>query len=530
MGKFTAYGLLLWLGLVGACSELSGEELLAVTRVDGPQALVKLLPMVGRLRATHTLLGENNTAHLALVSPEPDPADDPVIGTVSVQSLVPPYPLSELTERVVAFPPAPARGFCTAQLGGAFDFPQLFLHRPDRPADGPFTALVQPADKIRLLCGNSSLLAYGSSRDNLGMDVLRRKPDGTVVHKVLPWPSQAEPAWGQGPLGFDQDERVVFILGGDIVTRAYYLDSGQNVDLGILYWAAPSHRGELFVDVDGMLLLYGVDTQRSTYLGVRVSPDGAIVGIDQAHEAVLTCDWDGLRRIPLRPPFALDSQNVQVLDREPCRAIDWDGSPQASVLYYVGSQLRQVATDGKSPPVIVTNYQGQQMFALCDDGTLAYSHDPPERYGRGVGDGYIQGRRFMQRGRDVRFSPDCRHVYFKENAATLRRLGQLRSFDRQADDGNILRLAENVGFTSVLADGRLILQDNLATVGPHNRVSLLDPRSLTAKTLLTGPLAILSLTQLAKTIDHYPADQVLLEVDTAEITGPRRILLLQVPK
>ncbi len=530
MGKFAAYGLLLLLWLCGACSELSGEEQLAVTRISGPLAKTQLLPMVGRLRSAITLLGKDDSAHLALVSPEPDPADDPVIGSVQIQSLKPPFLLAQVPERAVAFPKAPARGFCSATLGSDLALPQLFLHRPDVPPEGPFTAIVQPADKLRLLCGNNTLLAYGSSRDNLGIDLLRRQPDGTVVHKVLPWPSNAEPAWGQGPLGFDYDERAVFLLGGDIVTRAYYLDGGASVDLGILYWGAPTQRGELFVDVDGMLLLYDIDTKRSTYLGVRVSPEGAVIGIDAAHEAVLTCDWDGVRRIPLRPPYALDSRNVKVLDRDPCQAVDWDGAAQPSVLYYVGDQLRQVTTDGKSAPVAVTNYLGQQMFALCADGTLAYSLDPPERYGRGVGNGYISGRKFMERGRDVRFSPDCRHVYFKEYAATLRRLGQLRSFDRQTTgDDAILRLAENVGFTSVLADGRLLLQDNLATVGEHNRVTLLDPQSLTVQTLLTGPLAILSLTQLSRSYPSMPADQILLEVDTAEITGPRRIMLMQVP-
>ncbi len=530
MGKFAAYGLLLLLAVCGACSELSGEDPLAVTRVSGPLAKVQLLPMVGRLRSTHTLLGKNDSVHLALVSPEPDPADEPVIGSVQVQSLQPPFLLSQVPERAVAFPPAPARGFCSATLGSDLDLPQLFLHRPDVPPDGPFTAIVQPADKLRLLCGNSTLLAYGSSRDNLGIDLLRRQPDGTVVHKVLPWPSNAEPAWGQGPLGFDYDERAVFLLGGDIVTRAYYLDGGASVDLGILYWGAPTKRGELFVDVDGMLLLYNVDTKRSTFLGVRVSPEGAVIGIDAEHEAVLTCDWDGVRRIPLRAPFALDSRNVQVLDRDPCQAVDWDGTAQPSVLYYVGDQLRQVATNGKSAPAVVTNYLGQQMFALCNDGALAYSLDPPERYGRGVGDGYIGGRRFMERGRDVRFSPDCRHVYFKENAATLRRLGQLRSFDRQNPGPDaILPLAENVGFTAVLADGRILLQDNLATIGDHNRITLIDPQALTARTLLTGPVAILSLTQLSRTIPTAAADQILLEVDTAEITGPRRIMMMQVP-
>ena len=132
---------------------------------------------------------------------------------------------------------------------------------------------------------------------------------------------------------------------------------------------------------------------------------------------------------------------------------------------------------------------------------------------------------------DVRFAPDCHHVYYKENAATLRRLGQLRRFDRREPDASLAmtRLADNVGFYSVLADGRLIANDNLATIGTHNRVSLIDPERLTAQTLLAGELAVLSLLQVSRTIQSYPPDQVLLEVDNAEITGPRKMMLVTIP-
>ena len=137
----------------------------------------------------------------------------------------------------------------------------------------------------------------------------------------------------------------------------------------------------------------------------------------------------------------------------------------------------------------------------------------------------------MERGRDVRFSPDCHHVYYKENAATLRRLGQLRSFDRREPDATaaITRLADNVGYYNVLGDGRLIANDNLATVGDHNRISLIDPERLTTQSLLTGPVALLSLLQVSRMIPNYPPDQVLLEVDNAEITGPRKMMLVTTP-
>jgi len=528
VGKFAAYGLLLWLGVLSACSGLTGDEPLQVTRIDGPTEAAQLLPLAGRLRSTRIVLGPSDAVYLVQVTPEPDPMADPIISKAQVMPLTPPYVVSELPERALAFPPSPMHGFCSATLGRKLQLPQLYMHRPGEPPSGPFTVLVQSTTDLKLLCGDRTMLAYGLSRDNLGIDLLRRRSDGTVVHKLLPWPFEADPLWGQGPLGFDISERVLFLLGGDLTTRAYYLDSGDSVNLGVLYWGGATRSGQLFVDSDGMLLLFDPDLKNTRFLGNRLSPDGAVIGTDLDAQAVITCDWDGLRRVPL----FLGGGPVQVLDSEPCRPSDWNATAQANVLYYVGDQLRQAATSGKTPRIILTNYQGQQLFALCDDGALAYSLDPVERYGRGVGSGYLGGHRFMERGRDVRFSPDCRRVYYKENAATLRRLGQLRSWNRDQPDDSAAttRLADNVGFYGVLADGRLLVQDNLATIGDHNRVSLIDPDRLTTQTLLTGPIAVLALHQVSRTVPSFPADQVLLEVDSAEITGPRRIMLVTIPR
>ncbi len=527
VGNLAAYGLLCGLGWLSACSTLIGDEPLSVNRIAGPTGAAQLLPISGRLRSAHVLVGELDAVHLALVSPEPDPMDELVIGKTQVLSLTPPYAVTELPERAVAFPPSPARGFCSATLGSDLLLPALSLHRPGLPTDGPYPALVQPAERLRLLCGEQTLVAYGQSRDNLGIDLLRRRSDGKVVHKLLPWPAEADPAWGQGPLGFDASERVLFLLGGDITTRAYFMDSGDTVNLGVLYWGAATKSGQLFVDSDGMLLLFDIDAKRLRFLGARLSPDGAVIGTDREAQAVLTCDWDGLRRVPL---FAAAGP-AKTIDRDPCRPSDWNASAQASVLYYVDDQLRQAATSGDSAPLVLTNYLGQQLLALCDDGALAYSLDPPERYGRGIGSGYLGGHRFMERGRDVRFSPDCRRVYYKESAATLRRLGELRSWNRSEPDPSLatLRLADNVGFYHVLADGRILAQDNLATVGDHNRLSLIDPDRLTAQTLLTGPIAVLALNQLSRTVKSFPESRVLLEVDSAEITGPRRMMLVEIP-
>ena len=207
--------------MLSACSELVGDEPLAVTRLNGPAQAAKLLPIEGRLRAAHILVGKENSAYAALVSPEPDPMDDLIIGKIQVVALHPPYAVTEVPERAVAFPPSPAKGFCTAQLavGDAFNLPRYSLHRPGEPEDGPYTALTEPTDKLKLLCGERTLVAFGNRRDNQGIDLLRRHSDGTVSHLLLPWPLDADPAWDQGPFGFDASERVLFILGGDIITK-----------------------------------------------------------------------------------------------------------------------------------------------------------------------------------------------------------------------------------------------------------------------------------------------------------------------
>lgn len=524
VGKFTGCALWMLLFAVAACSEFHGGETLAVTRLDGPRSHAQLLPVEGRLRSARMVNGENEVAELVFVYPEPDPVDEPIRGAIRTQSVSPPFSLSETGVRVVAFPEEPIHGYCSATESNGFDFPKLYLHRAGGVAAGPYTALVQPSGSIRLLCGQHALAAFGASRDNLGIDVVWLGKDGLFHHAVWPWPKDAEPAWGQGPLGFDFDERVLFVLGADLVTRGLFLDDGISQELGTLYWGAQTKNGELFVDVEGMLLLYDTRQKTMRRLGQRLSPEGAVLGFDERYEAALTCDWDGVRRV------SLWSGQVQILDPEPCGGVGFGRTAEKAILYFSGNELRQVATDGNSPPIRITNMVDQQIFALCDDGALAYSLDPPARYGTGVGDGYIQGRRFMERGRDVRFSQDCRRVYFKEHAATLRRLGQLRRFDRDKTDSDAtVRLAENVGFVSVLSDGRLLIQDNLSTVGEHNRISLIDEDKLTARTLLTGPLAVLALRQLSDAKTDGRESAVLLEVDTAEITGPRRVLRLEIP-
>lgn len=460
-----------------------------------------------------------------MIEPTPDPGEETIRGGLHIQSLEPPFSRLEFQNRVIAFPTKPARGFCSATETTAVDFPKLFLHRPGLKVDGPYVGLVQPSQKLKLLCGQKTLVAYGLGRDNLGIDIVWRDPSGVPQQMVLPWPTGAEPAWGHGPLGFDEDERALFILGPDLVTRAYFFETRTSQVLGTLYLGAPTRRGELFVDLDGMLWLFDTAKRSMRSLAARLSPSGSIIALDLEHKSAISCDWDGVRRVPLTE----DTQPA-LLDPEPCGGADFDVTPQSSALYFVGNELRQVATTGPSKPIRLAHMMDQQFFALCQDGALAYSLDPTSRFGAGVGNGFLQGRKFMERGRDVRFSPDCRKVYFKEHAATLRRLGQLRSFDRDKPDGEaIVRLAENVGFVHMLADGRLLIQDNLATVGPHNRISLIDPDRLTARTLFSGPIAVLWANQISKTFAEYPEDQVLLEVDTAEITGPRRTMLLSIP-
>ena len=518
-----AWWLLTVLLLAGSgCSEVLDPDVLDVRLLAEPPLLTTPAYVKGSLKETLFMQERDGTPWAAVKLGEGK--------VVAMQKLAPPFTQLALPVEHVMFPAAPAQALCAVTKEPRDNRFAVSLLGPGE-ASGPQVLL---STKPVIVCGQRTLVAYPSDLAPTHLDVLRRLPSGEVVQLWLPWPPGANPDWDQGPRGLDEDERVLVTIDGDYHTRLYYLDTMEIVDLGPVYLGAPVAGYFIYIDFDGFLHAFALNEQRTLHLGFRLSPDGQLLGVDVDHLAVLTCDWDGVRAVAIRPARRETKvvATQRVLDPAPCHAEYSVLNPHTGVLVYNrGEEQWAAPLDGSSPPRALTRPAGQQIFAICQAREVAYSLDSPERFGKGIGDGWVGGFRFMERGREARFSPDCLHLYFKEFAADLRRLGELRSLTRQpSQDFSTavrLRLARNVGFYQELPDGRLLAAENLAVIGAQNRVSLIDGAARTSRVLLQGVGAVTGALPLGA---YFPGrHELLLEVDTPELDNDKYLLYVPVP-
>lgn len=516
----------LWTALMlflSGCSEVLNPDVLDVQLLAEPPLLTTPAYVKGSLKEALFMQGRDGTPWAAVKVGDGH--------AVALQQLSPPYSKLALPVEHVSFPPAaPAQSLCAVFKDPREGRFTVSLLSPGE-LNGP---RVQLASDPVVLCGQRTLVAYPGGLDPTHLDVLRRLPSGEVVQLWLPWPQGANPDWDQGPRVLDEDERVLVTIDGDYHTRIYYLDSMEVVDLGPVYLGAPVAGYYIFIDFDGFLHAFALTEQRTLHLGFRLSSEGQLLGVDLDSLAVLTCDWDGVRAVAVRPARS-QTQAVatqRVLDPEPCHAEYSVLSPHTGeVVYSHGNEQRVAPLDGSGPPRVLTRQGSQQIFAICQSREVAYSLDPPERYGKGIGDGWVGSLRFMERGRDARFATDCQHLYFKEHAADLRKLGELRSLGRAPAEpwstASQLRLARNVGFYQELPDGRLVVAENLAVIGAQNRVSLIDGARRTSRVLLQGVGAVTGALPLGA---YFPGrHELLLEVDTPELDNDRYLLYVPVP-
>lgn len=535
MGFAVLWGMLA-LGL-SACSIVVGEELLAVDEVPGPTVSPVMLEGTGRLRDAHLLLAADGVPWFAMPQTYPTHDGEISIG-LNVSRLRPPYRTEKLPIVSAVYPitgtaaapgqPPPARTFCTIDLPQPENgnLSSVSMRRPGDPE--VHSIIVGPKPKPLVICGQRTMVVFTQSRSNKTYEVLRRGANGRVVRNSVPWPLDANPEWDQGPRAFDEAEEVLIIVDAEYRTHLRFLDTNEDYDLGMVFWGEGALGYFIYIDIDGVVNTFSLPERRARSLGYRLSSQGNIVGLDPARESVLTCDWDGLRSLSLRPRTPVGSES-RVLDSEPCISAGSTLIRRTGFIQYDGEGTRSVPLDGSGPArTIWRAVEGAQLLALCPSGTVAYSLDPRERYGVGVGDGWIGSWRFMERGRDARFSLDCSRVRFKEHSANLRRLGELRSTSLR--DHTSRFLARNVGFYAELPDGRLLVADDLAVIGSQNRLVVIDEERGTSRTLISGPAAVTAALPLAA---QLPADvargDVLLEVDTPELRGPRRTMLLAVP-
>lgn len=507
-----------------ACSIVVGEEPLAVREVEGPPVRPLVLEGNGRLRDAYLLQAPDGAPWLAVAQTYQN-FDLEVRAGYIVSRLRPPFVSEKVLGQAAVFPTLPARSYCT------IDSPDLTGGIPvslRRPGDPEVHTVVVPPKPV-VLCGQRTMVAFAQNRANRVFDLVRRQAGGKVIRRTLPWPQDANPDWDQGPRAFDDAEEVLIITDAEYRTHLRYLDSGEDYDLGLLFWGEGALGTFVFIDADGALHAFSIAERKRVSLGYRLSSEGNVIGLDVAHEAILTCDWDGLHSLPLRPRHPGIAE-ARLLDPAPCVSSTSTLVRRSGAIQYDGDDgIRSVPLDGSAPARTV--WQGLdnvQLLSLCGDGSVAYSLDPKERYGLNAGDGWIGSFRFMERGRDARFSPDCRRIHFKERAANLRRLGELRS--TTLADRSTRFLARNVGFYAELPDRRLLATDNLAVIGSHNRLVLLDEDAGTSRTLMTGPTAVTGVLPLGAMLgDAAVQDDVVLEVDTPELRGPRRLVLITVP-
>lgn len=557
---------LLLLGALAAtgCALREGGERLDI-EISGQPVDAATLPFVpGMLKSSWLMQDTAGLPWLAVSVPDdiltPSSGSERLPATVEgplhLYQLIPPYDHYRLDLEQATLPPAPAQSLCARRLSADGTY-WLSLLAPGQPQQNRFEAgPLQPS----LLCGQRSLAYWHEGPDHPFLYVLRRSPDGSVVRRELPWPSEANTRYQQGPRSFDDREDVLFVVDGNYHTLAYYLDSGDIVDLGAIDTGASADRYYIGIDYDGAVIAYNIDTRRQKKVGYRMSPTGTFLGIDVAQRELVTCDWDGVRAVAL-PKEGLPSPVIapqRVLDATPCLNRFRRTLPRLSgVLRYIPDNTspsyeeRAVPLDGSQPPRIMARISADKpeeqsgdetmgmmvpkelqisLLQICQNRATVTTTTPAGMYGLGVSDGWLNGQRFMERGREVLFSADCGTMYFKEHAANVRKLGTLYALPVPADPSDDtplptpLRLSFNVGTIKLLSDGRLLAPTDMAVLGSQNRLVVIDVEKRQGKALVWGVMSVTNAWSLG---NSFPGrTEVLLEVKDGSIGGLHGLLIL----
>jgi hypothetical protein len=557
--------------LVSGCALRDGGEMLDIEISGNPVDAASLPFIPGVLKSSWLMQGEGGTPWLAVSVPDdiltPTTTERSVTmveGPLHLYQLIPPYDHYRLDVQFTTLPRSPAGSMCVQRLAKDGTYFLSLLQPGNHQSNSFEVGPLQP----KILCGQRTLAYWNDSADNLFLYVLRRDPDGSVVRKDLPWPTEANPKYQQGPIVFSDREEVLFVVDGNYHTRAYYLDSGEIVDLGAMDFGATVDRYYIGVDYDGAVVAYDIHTRKQGRVGYRVSPFGTFLGFDVEHREIITCDWDGVRAVALpaagQPAPIIAPQRV--LDSTPCenrlrrilprlagvlsyspetvvndqnvvqfyedRAVPLDGSLPPRIMYrYTADpsppKMSEGEPDPEEPPAPEPRFTKLQ---LCQNRATVTTTTPAGMYGLGVSDGWLNGQRFMERGRDVTFAADCGTMYFKEHVANVRRLGTLYAQSVPADPGeraglpDPLRLSFNVGMIRLLADGRLLASTDLAVLGSQNRLIAIDVATRQARALAWGVSAVTNAWSLGYS---YPGrTEVLVEVKDGSVGGLHGLFIL----
>lgn len=190
--------------------------------------------------------------------------------------------------------------------------------------------------------------------------------------------------------------------------------------------------------------------------------------LDRTQTALLTCADDGVRRVPL------DGAAASALETAGCdpEILRLDGRTRGdTLLYRSDGALREVPQAGGASPRVVLP-EIAQLHAVGPKGELLYSLDPTLRFGAGIGDGWLDGTRIMERGRRPAWSGSGGRLRWLEAAARSDNTGDLTSID--LGTRSALTLARNVRTFVEIADGRVLAIANAAQRGAHNRLVVVD--------------------------------------------------------
>lgn len=546
---------------LSGCALREGAAALDIQVVGTPVDASQLQLIPGSLRSSRLLAGKDGDPWLAVSAPDEilvPGGSEPMAeleGPLHIYQLSPPQQHYRVDTQYTRLPSTPAQSLCAYQLDkdGVF---RVSLLQVGSAETNRFEVGVKPP---LLLCGQRTLTFWHLGRDNQILPVIRRYPDGSVYRKDLPWPTEANPMYEQGPQFFDAREDVLFAIDGDYHTLAMYIDSNETVDLGAMYWGRTVDRLYIGMDFDGALWVYDIDAKKMMPIGYRVSTIGNVIGIHSQRHELVTCDWDGLRALSLprvgQPLRVVAPQRV--LDATPCEVQTSTLERLDSVIVYSPNatsevyQVRAVPIDGSAAPRIMLNgvseilrpvegsaalrsvvsrSEGVVVSAVCQNRATYYRTTPEGVYGLGVSDGWMSGQRFMERGRDARFSLDCSYLYFKEHAANVRKLGTLHALPVPIDPTRDqplpapLRLAYNVGLIALMPDGRLLASTDLAVLGPQNRLLAIDVPRQQAQALAWGLSAV---TRALFVGSYFPGRrEIIAEVRDGSVGGLHGMVVL----
>jgi hypothetical protein len=239
----------------------------------------------------------------------------------------------------------------------------------------------------------------------------------------------------------------------------------QHLLSSLLIFFTPSGDQLIVRDIGGNLTAYSSTTDNND---VSLGTADQNLVFDSTDQALLSCGPGGLRRIPL------DGSSSTLLDSVVCDP-DVLRILSGEVLYKRGNDVYEVPELGRMPTAVLQAPPGQvigQVLAVGPSNTLLYSLDPPSEYGNGIGDGWIGGIQYINRGRRPVWSLDGQKLRWLENAARSDGTGDLTAALIAAPAPQLLAL--NVRQFSEVASGQLLCASNQDGKGTYNRIILID--------------------------------------------------------